>query len=826
MDKVEKIFSIKTPRIKQKDLKCRNGCGFYGNAQWNGLCSKCYRERSLKEKHIKPFRLLKNEAPHQQQQQQQHHRSHEHHGYPEQQLPQATSSSQGAGGHLHPSPSVRQPSLHSKLIPKLSSSGDRDEKKKKLNLMELIKKSTPNRDSEKSRHHSRQTFDKLEQEYIDALKALKVDDAAKQELKYFIHMLDQQIRKKHASANIDEVSELVQNGYTKFRDYMHMENSKFANASEEMREQVLDFFERCIMTKNHKYLFSPPSTNDEDNDSYIHKRIRQLSWITAKHLMCSIDEVNSEVRELAYTAITELASVDSFLSPQEKLDCIVRCCRHIFSFLKKSVEGPASADDFLPALIFVVLKSNPVRLHSNINFITRFSNASRLMSGEGGYCFTNLCCAISFIENITPESLSLTQSEFDSLMSGENEGTSAWESALIACESLHQISENMKTMKSLGTKNDELHQALIEFDKEVLSFGAEIQETVTKVLERTPLVLKPIQTPQRVIDLRQPYQPPPGIKYTLPVMLLTDEMVDASRGQFASDSVAKVNTYTMENSAAKPPVPKESAATGQVQTNPPNPSASGSDLNKLVQYHSVTMVTPPLVSVDAGPSDIQAPITNASSPFYGMSASNSADLLSASPSFDYNNIFDTQSLDGLTMPDDMATDYIRGIRNINYDFDFSDHSGDNSTADDFDIRALKPVAGVSSFPPAGTSSNASASTSQFYLEEFDPLLRKEQEKPAALPLAPRSSAATDGAATVGSLLDDSPSSLMLESPLKPTVADFQGFSLHGCNIPTITCATGDLHPSAGALASAPPLLPPVAPKAPHDTNASNDTSLI
>ncbi|ETN68118.1 Rab5 GDP/GTP exchange factor [Anopheles darlingi] len=816
MDKVEKIFSIKTPRIRQKDLKCRNGCGFYGNAQWNGLCSKCYRERSLKEKHIKPFRLLKKEATHQQQ-----HESREDHGTAAEQPQPPTTSSSSQGGSR---PRREQQSFHSKLMPKLSSAGDRDEKKKKLNLMELIKKSTPNRDSEKSRQHSRQTFDKLEQEYVDALKALKVDEPAKQELKYFINMLDQEIRKKHTSSNIDEVSELVQNGYTKFREYMHRENSKFANASDEMREQVLDFFERCIMTKNHKYLFSPPSTNDEDNDSYIHKRIRQLSWITAKHLMCSIDEVNSEVRELAYTAITELASVDSFLSPQEKLDCIVRCCRHIFSFLKKSVEGPASADDFLPALIFVVLKSNPVRLHSNINFITRFSNASRLMSGEGGYCFTNLCCAISFIENITPESLSLTQSEFDSLMSGENEGTSAWESALIACESLHQISENMKTMKSLGTKNDELHKALLEFDEEVLSFGAEVQQTVAKVLERTPLVLKPIQTPQRVIDLRQPYQPPPGIKYTLPAILVTDEMADA-RGQIASDSVAKVNTNsTTENSADKPTVPKVAAATGQVQTNP-NPTASGSDLKKLVQYHSVTMVTPPLVSVEAGPSDIPAPITNAPSPFYGMSASNSADLLSASPSFDYNNIFDAQSLDGLTMPDDMATDYIRGIRNINYDFDFSDHSGDNSTADDFDIRALKPVTSVPSLAPAGTSSNASMSTSQFYLEEFDPLLRKEQEKPAALPLAPRPSA-NGGAAAVGSLLDDSPSSLMLESPLKPMVADFQGFSLHGCNIPTITCATGDLHPSAGALAGAPPLLPTVAPKAANDTNASNDTSLI
>ena len=60
---------------------------------------------------------------------------------------------------------------------------------------------------------------------------------------------------------------------------------------------------------------------------------------------------------------------------------------------KKNNSGPktiASADDYLPACIYIVLKANPTMLYSNMNFISRFAFEKRVLQGEHAYHFCSL----------------------------------------------------------------------------------------------------------------------------------------------------------------------------------------------------------------------------------------------------------------------------------------------------------------------------------------------------------------------------------------------------------------------------------------------------
>ncbi|XP_014272036.1 rab5 GDP/GTP exchange factor isoform X1 [Halyomorpha halys] len=445
-------------RIDESYLKCKNGCDYYGNEEWGGYCSKCHWERKKEAR----LEVVERGALKEKQQQ--------------------------------------SPLGFAKFEEKKRYQSD-----KKAKLLKVFAKSPNSKDRGKPESLFGPETGEAEavhaeyQELFSKVGAKVENDIHKCIRSFYKKLLSDA---ENPLTSIDELSERAQNFYQILTARLD-EETCYRGLSSEEKEQLIDYAEKYAMTCLYRILFCPATTTDEDKDLYIQKRIRQLNWVSAKHLDCGIDETNTEVHDLVYSSITELLGMDSTKAPQDKLGCVMRCCRKILHLMQKCIGGPTSADDFLPALIFVVLKANPARLKSNINYVTRFCNASKLMSGEGGYYFTNLCCAVSFIENLTYESLNMPEDEFNQYMSGKIIPSGTWESALIMCEGMHLINENLSIFGDLRKRHAAIMMEIEALKDEMIKFQDELLERVSDLRENVPLELRPIREPMD-IDAEDP----------------------------------------------------------------------------------------------------------------------------------------------------------------------------------------------------------------------------------------------------------------------------------------------------------------------------------
>lgn len=186
-------------------------------------------------------------------------------------------------------------------------------------------------------------------------------------------------------------------------------------------------------------------------------------------------------------AITELLEMNTKRAPQDKLASLVKCCLTIFQLLQgTSGEFIASADDFLPVLIYVVLKTNPPLLHSNIQYITRFCNPNKLMAGEGGYYFTNLCGAISFLKELDASSLNLSQDEFDSYMKGEKplrQTKVKQRKYTVTCDGLEGMQQNLEEISQLREHQSKTLEQCRTTRKEMEEFRENVKKQIADILQ-------------------------------------------------------------------------------------------------------------------------------------------------------------------------------------------------------------------------------------------------------------------------------------------------------------------------------------------------------
>ena len=176
--------------------------------------------------------------------------------------------------------------------------------------------------------------------------------------------------------------------------------------------ESLTFFkamtERVVMNKVYYRIFELEL--DRERNESLSESIKRHSWISLGHL--DLPEQYSIHEPLMAKAIDSLIRIDLLKSPADKLAALADASKAAFQIITadpdKRTRG-AATDDFLPLLIYLILKAQPSRLYSNAQYIARFK---RKESSEDRYFFTTLLAAISFIQNLTFKSLTITKEEY------------------------------------------------------------------------------------------------------------------------------------------------------------------------------------------------------------------------------------------------------------------------------------------------------------------------------------------------------------------------------------------------------------------------------
>lgn len=409
-------------RVSQQELLCKNSCGYYGNPAWQGYCSKCWRERArTTEAHRLDIRPNNDGTP----------------------------------------------VNFSKFEEKKST-----EKGRRIDTVKRLfwgSPSSPKQESTELHPNVLKAYQRLEPgDFPSFLKVLR--SAPSQRLQSrtvaFLNTME-----AYHDLPVQKQSDLVQDFYQSFSEY-------FSGLPEAQVNQIMEHMEKLVMTRLHKWVFCHDSCDDEQKDLALQKRIRSLNWVTPEMLDVPFPESKTGVTGDPFLpAITAIIEVDAKRAPQDKLMCVSKCCHHIFEALAISNSEPANADDFLSGLVYVLLKANPPRLHSNMQYVIRFGLPHSLMAGESGYFFTNLSCAVAFIEKLDGPSLNLSPEEFEGYMLRQRAPSAGHRRKQVAKSTQHLLEELRTRQESLDRGMDALSTQLHTWMETVT---AQFDETTAK----------------------------------------------------------------------------------------------------------------------------------------------------------------------------------------------------------------------------------------------------------------------------------------------------------------------------------------------------------
>lgn len=222
---------------------------------------------------------------------------------------------------------------------------------------------------------------------------------------------------------VRQFKEFINGKFQEFEPFASMDSKDLENSNEGI--------EKLIMNRLYEYTFSPEVFNKNESrtpESFLQDlrddvkfttQLDKFSWVSGPHLDVDLNEISQRKREsskesLNYLdqAINELNKINNYRAPRDKIICILNSCKIIFSLLRVSKQE-TNADAFIPLLILVIIRAKTPNLISNIHYIERFRGEQWLLHGETSYYLSSIQGAITFIQNITRDDLTVSDEEYE-----------------------------------------------------------------------------------------------------------------------------------------------------------------------------------------------------------------------------------------------------------------------------------------------------------------------------------------------------------------------------------------------------------------------------
>ena len=217
-------------------------------------------------------------------------------------------------------------------------------------------------------------------------------------------LVAQDIRKGDRGNKVSEIMEKYMEIVKKqFKD---PENEYLFPDLKENEKEYLGIIQNYIIRDIYKYVY--PAKKSAEDKKFL-ELTKSLDWILPEHLEIKKLYVN----QLKF-AEKYIKKIDEAKSVFDKIDCINSAyvtMNNTVKFISGKNED-AGQDELTPLFQYVLIKSQPDRLFSNINYIKTFLSEEDLI-GPKGFYMSQMESASSFISEIDYKQLNMSETEFN-----------------------------------------------------------------------------------------------------------------------------------------------------------------------------------------------------------------------------------------------------------------------------------------------------------------------------------------------------------------------------------------------------------------------------